>query len=360
MTPTRKQDEGFALAMVVFMLFAAAVAGVTGYQMVSAEASLADGNQNQSEALETAHGGLRRYVGEHIGIPGADSFKTFQNSGALTLKAVVTPKKVAKLNDSTDLYLLTSVGTVTDSRYPNSPATRTAYQYAQLNRRPVKRRAAFWSIENNLQMQNPSGSGLDGTENALDVKTGCPAGDTLNLTSVYGAIHTGTISGANAGSVLGSPRSDTSLVTNANVLSAEAVRWSVLKDATFPIPYDGTWPNFAAIPSDSFPVIRVSGNYTLDRDGRGALIVTGTFTQNGVNTWKGIILAGAVTNTSLTKGNGNPVSVQGMVLTGLNGTPNGNPLQIQRFDVKMYACYVRKANLALAYLSPINRSTWTY
>jgi hypothetical protein len=368
MTPTGKQDEGFALAMVVFMLFAAAVAGVTGYQLVSAEASLADGNQNQSEALETAHGGLRRYVGEHIGIPGTDSFKTFQNSGALTLKAVVTPKKVAKLNDSTDLYLLTSVGTVTDSRYPNSPATRTAYQYAQLNRRPVKTEAAFQTIQGTNNVGNNSGY-INGNAESVNngaaaavTKSNCPTGDTLNIGNVNSFGATGTAGNAAGNTTIPPLKSGyyQEAASGAALITAAGLNWTVLKNATFPIPRDGFWPDFAALPSDSFPVIRVTGNYDLDRSGRGALIVTGQFTSTAQNyTWKGIILAGDATTTGYT-GNGNGNLIQGALVSGLNNSAFGGTQSINRFQVNYWPCYVRKANLSLAYLTPVSRSTWTY
>ena len=66
--------SGFALAMVVFLLFAVAIAGLTGYQVVSVEATLASGNGDSDVALITANAGLHRYVGDRIGEPAADSF----------------------------------------------------------------------------------------------------------------------------------------------------------------------------------------------------------------------------------------------------------------------------------------------
>ena len=68
-TPWPAQDRGgFVMVMVVFLLFAVAVAGATGYQLVSAEAALASGAGEAQEALAAARAGLERYVGEHIGV----------------------------------------------------------------------------------------------------------------------------------------------------------------------------------------------------------------------------------------------------------------------------------------------------
>jgi hypothetical protein len=347
--PLRK-DRGFALALVVFLLFAASVAGMTGYQIVSAEASLAEGNENQDEALAVANAGIERYIGEHIGIPGASTYAV--GDGNVT----ITPKKVSKLNDSTDLYLLTAVGTVTDPRYPTSPAKRTVHEYAKLNRRPVKPRAIFMSTQNTINIDNPNGE-VDATVHPVSPAADCPANDANGLVGTGGVGSPGTAVGGPPGNLAGA---FVPLGSVAGVISAAGVRWSVLRDPTFPIPYDGTWPNFASIPADSFPVIRVNGNYTMDRSGRGTLIVTGNFYKAGGHEWSGIILAGGATSTSYDGGSGNGPAIRGMIVSGLNGTTFGGVQSLQRFHVRWYPCYVRKANLAIAYLSPVTASSWTF
>ena len=52
-----RRRDGFALAMAVFLLFAVAIAGLTGYQVVSVEATLASGNRDAGSALTIANGG---------------------------------------------------------------------------------------------------------------------------------------------------------------------------------------------------------------------------------------------------------------------------------------------------------------
>jgi hypothetical protein len=353
MAPIRDRgNRGFALALVVFLLFAAAVAGATGYQIVSSEASLAEGNESQDEALAVANAGMQRYVGEHIGIPGSSTYAV--GDGSVT----VTPKKMAKLNDSTDLYLLTAVGSVSDPRYPTSPATRTVRQYANLNRRPVKGRATFMSVQSTINIANPGGE-VDGTVHYnVSAAADCPANDTNNLNATAGVASPGTSTGG-PNPPIGSP-GFVSLGTIAGVISAAGVRWSVLEDPTFPVPYDGSWPNFSSIPSDSFPVIRVNGNYTLDRNGRGALIVTGNFSTAGDWDWEGIILVGGAATGSYSGGSGGGNTVKGMIVSGLDGTTFGGAQALTRFQARWFPCNVRKANLALAYLSPVSRSLWTY
>ena len=351
MTRPADRERGFALALVVFMLFAATVAGLTGYQLVSAEASLAEGSENQEEAMAVAEAGLKRYIGEHIGIPGSTTYAVGDGNVA------ITPRRVSEVNDSTDLYLLTAVGTVTDPRYPTSPATRTVRQYAKLNRRPVKARAAFMSIQTTVQVQSPNVE-VAGTVFYDNGTADCPAGDANGITAVAGVASAGTAASGNTAPT-GSP-AFTSLGSVNGVISAAALRWPILKDPTFPIPYDGTWPNFASIPSDSFPVIRVLGDYALDRNGRGTLIVTGHFVAAGTYEWRGIILVGNPASNAYDSGTNTGPVIKGLVVSGLDGAPfNGNQT-LRRLTVRWYPCYVRKANLALAYLTPVAASSWSY
>ena len=67
----------------------------------------------------------------------------------------MTPRKVAGLNDSTELYLLEAVGTVTDPNYPTSSSIRTIRQYAYLNTMPLRAVAALVAMENTVDLSAP-------------------------------------------------------------------------------------------------------------------------------------------------------------------------------------------------------------
>ena len=120
-------------------------------------------------------------------------------------------------------------------------------------------------------------------------------------------------------------------------------------------------PNFDALPADSFPVIRMNGDYTLNERGRGALIVTGIFSHAEDMRWSGIILAGSVNNTtSLVRSSGAKAEIRGVLVAGLDGIADigeGN-LHVERFEVLHNPCYVRKANRSLAYMTLIDGSRW--
>ena len=352
------EDSGFALAMVVFLLFAVAIAGLTGYQVVSVEATLASGNGDSDVALITANAGLHRYVGDRIGEPVPDSFLI--GGGRVT----VTPRKMAGLNDSTELYLLEAVGTVTDPNYPTSPSIRIIRQYANLNTMPVRAVAALITIENTVDfLDDWQVAGNDIAE----------PGDCVGVQgarfSIHGIAGTGT---AGIGTTQASPgnfrvspdRYQVGGGTAAEVVAATEVRWSVIKDPLFNIGvYDGVMPDFNAIPADSFPVIRMNGDYTLNQEGRGALIVTGFFSIGANMDWDGIILAGRINNaTSLVRTSSPRSELRGVLVAGLDRIQNfgGPDLLVEEFEIFHNPCYVRKANRSLAYLSLVDGSRWDF
>ena len=80
----RSDRGGFALVMVIFLLFAVALAGTTGYQLTSTEHELATGGEASEEALSVARAGIERYVGERIGVPSSTTFVSVSGSVTIT------------------------------------------------------------------------------------------------------------------------------------------------------------------------------------------------------------------------------------------------------------------------------------
>lgn len=346
------REGGFALAMVVLLLFTIAVAGATGYQLVSAEHELATGVEAQEEALAVARGGLERYVGEHIGVPGAPT--TFATGdGSVT----VTQQKILTLDDVTDVYLLQAVGTVTDRRYPSAPARRTIRQYAKLHTVPVRRKAALMAPNDNVTVALGSSAhptrvlGTDGSTAGQCVDAGGPG--VMAIAGSYGA----TVASGTDVTVTGGV-ADVGDVQA--LIDTVDVRWSALQDPDFTIPFnDGIWPDFSSIPSDSFPVIRVNGDFTAtsSRSGRGALIVTGRFAMDPGFSWDGIILAGSSTDLEASSAQGS--EVDGMVVAGLDGGSPGT-LTVRYVDLQYDECAVRDANRSLAYFELVDGARWEF
>ncbi|GMV04923.1 MAG: hypothetical protein AMXMBFR53_12030 [Gemmatimonadota bacterium] len=134
----RRDRGGFALALVVLMLFAIAVAGAAGYQVVSGEFTLAQQNRDGQEALAVARAGLYRFAAEQIGVLG-DSVSYAIGDGI----AAVTAQKVMEKDSLNHLYLIRSVGQVADARTPLLPATRTVATMAWHRLNPIPPKAAM-------------------------------------------------------------------------------------------------------------------------------------------------------------------------------------------------------------------------
>ena len=334
-----RDRQGFVMVMVVLLLFAVALAGATGYQLVRAEADLTSGGEEAQKALATARAGLERYVGEHVGEPG-DTASYLIGDGTVT----VTQRRLVEMDDSIELYVLEAIGEVADPRFPGSPARRTVRQHARLVLLPVNPIAALISNATQVVFDDDSESEAGGS---------CGYGP-----SVRGLANPGTYS-ENGGDL---DDGHIQLADFQALLDSIEVRWSVLTDPDFTIPdYDDVWPIFSGggkIPNDSFPVIRVNGDFVGDssRDGRGTLIVTGDFTVAPNFDWRGVILAGQ--STVLDAG-GNEAEIDGMLVTGLNGQAQAQ-LRLEEIEIDFRCNRVEDASRAIAYFALIEGTRWEF
>jgi len=340
---------GFALALVVFMLFAIAVAGATGYQVVSSEFSMAQQNRDGQEALAVARAGLYRFVAEQLG-PVGDSVSYAIGDGI----ASVTAQKVLQVDTLNDLYFIKSVGQVADARTPLLPAERTVGTYAYHRKNPITPKAAYVSTGGQLRIY---GNGapyyysywgrVDGADNATP--SDCTFGGTVPR---YGIATAGSVV-TYGGSYAGTPTGMVNLGSFNAVYDTVGIRWDILSDPSFPLEFDNDWPDFADLDADSFPIVRVKGDFTAwgsTYSGRGVLIVTGRLVIVNSFVWDGIILAGQFYYTS---GNSyNIPRINGMLVGGLS-----SPMSAQYIiygDLRYHSCNAYKANRALSYLELVD------
>ncbi len=136
----------------------------------------------------------------------------------------------------------------------------------------------------------------------------------------------------------------------AQIYDSVDIRWDVISDPAFPVDFDGVQPNWASLPSDSFPVVRVHGYFNPGSSwsGRGLLIVNGELDASSSFSWNGIILAGSVDD--IHEG-----TVRGMLVAGLDG-PNPYTTVYWRGTIRYYPCHVYKANESLSYLELIDNT----
>ncbi len=342
--PATDSDEGgFALALVVLLLFAVAVAGATGYQVISTEAFQSQQAAETGQALAVAQGGLDWFIGGQRGLV-PDSMTYNINGGT----ALLTTRKVATLSSEEDLYLVRSEGTFTDRRYPRIPARRVVSRYAVYHKVPLNAFAPVVTTSNRVRVNQYAN--VNGTDHAWSgLCPGAPAAPLAGVAARSNVQETG------GGVIVGSPPGLT-LGNFSAVVDSVGLAWDVYSDPTFPVDFDDAWPNFSSLPSDSFPVLRQNGDFAPNwtRSGRGVLIVTGTLRIPNFSFWywDGIVMAGDLADVpqwgfwtlegALVAGQGSAMSNWDM--------DNGN--------IDYHSCYVLKAGLSLAHLTPASNSWW--
>jgi hypothetical protein len=333
--PRSVERGGFVLVFVVMMLFAISVASATGYIVVNTEFDMARYSDEGSEALSVARAGLHRFVSEQLGVVG-DSVSYAVGTGV----ALVTTRKLAVVDSDTDLYYVRSEGSVSNIFTPSSPARRVVGAYAYHHRRPLPTLAAFVAT---AASAGAGDGGVDGIVTGNDQNTNSDCTAATGSSNIVGAI--ARTSTESSGTLQGSPPSRT-LGSYAAIYDSVGLRWDVLSHPSFPVDFENVQPNWGSIPSDSFPVVRVTSTPFTGSgwDGRGVLIVTGEFDANSSFYWNGIVLAGAIDDNI--EGH-----VNGMVVAGLSAENPKSPVVFESGGwVRHYSCYVWEANESLSYL----------
>ena len=278
--PVADRRRGFVLAFVVMMLFAISGAGAAEYLIVRSEFAMAKSSAQSAEALAVARAGLHRFAAEQFGVVG-DSVLYQIGDGLVT----VTSRKLMEQDSITHLYYIRSEAQVSDIFSSQIPATRVVAAYAIHHVRPLAHHGTVMVAVNEI---NLGGGGTDA--HGVDSSTvgDCAGG---GASAITGGI---TLTNVQGGNVQGSPAEEawgTSQTFNDSV----GLRWDVLSDSNFVVDFHTTTPpDFGALPADSYPVTRYPGSnsFTSAWNGRGVLIVTGTFHSTDSFRWEGIILAG--------------------------------------------------------------------
>ena len=334
-------EGGFALALVVLILFAIGAAGTAGYQIVRSEALQAQLAGEAAQALAVAEAGLQWFTASQGGTV-TDTATHLVNGGT----ARISTRKVVALSPREDLFLITARGTVTDPRRPRLPAARTVSHYAIHSRMPLRPLGALVTTAPRVRVR--ATGVVDGTDHSHAGQ--CP---TVPSLSVAGVVARANVQAVGGGMVAGAP-ADITLGSFGNVVAAVGLPWDLLRDPSFPVEYDDRWPSFATLGEDAFPAIRVTGDFsaTGDRSGRGLLVVTGTLKvpANSQWHWKGIVLAGDLEAIGPTTA----FTLEGMLVAG-QGSRMDN-WDMDSGTVAFHSCYAYRAGAAIARLTPLANS----
>jgi len=341
---TERGASGFALVVVVFLLFAIGVASATGYTVVSLEADMSVQGEEATEARTIARAGLERYFGEHIGIPTDTTVYAIGNGTVYVSARRVAPADAA---DGVWSYVVTATAEVSNLSSAEAPARATVRQSARLHEEPIARTGALLASYANLDFDgNVDVSGLDAGGGT------CPG----SSENIHGVAHRGSLVTSGPANVVGAPTPGVDLGSHSAVFDTAGIRWDVLTDPTFPVDHVNSIPGWGFAAED-YPVIRWEGNLNAGpwHSGQGVLIVTGELAVNFLFIWEGVILAGELDSSS---SGFDWLQVRGMVVGGLNG---GGPNltydnSIRGPDVRYDRCAALAGSNALAYWEPLQNT----
>jgi hypothetical protein len=304
-SPRAMNRPGFAIPTALLVSLVLLVMLTASFSLVSSERKVVDDGRAELDAEAIAEAGLEQFLANRrsfgfTGIPAvSESTRVVMGHGYADVVLTQLRPQVGSLPP---LYLVKSHGVRTVKQVANAPdAERTVAEYAKWKNGTIATNAAFTSLTG-IQKYGGAGtiSGVDacGGPSAAGVAVPTPPGYSQD-----------------GGALIpdGSPNI-LSLGTQQQAIDGTNMDWqgvvngtSFTPDVSLPAQ---SWPDFQN--PNSYPTIKVTGNYALPTSGRGLLIVTGDLTINGALHWDGVILVGGTLIA-----NGNDV-VDGAVMSGLN------------------------------------------
>ena len=301
--------RGAALPVVILLMVILALSLTAAFTINANESRVNDNQQEQIEAFALAESGRERYLVDRaaFGLNGepaaAESIRVVLSGGY----ADVVVRRIRQSNGGIPgLYGLRSTGVRTNPRMPGQPAaTRTVGQIFKWENGTMSVPGAWTSLS------GINKNGGSGEFNGVDECGVLPPVAGVAVPAAPGYTQSGGTSipaGIPPIKDLGpQPASnDSARVDWAGVLNGSSLT------PTVSVPPQ-SFPTAAQFADTSFwPIIKVTGDLALPNSGRGILIVTGSFTIGGGQSWDGIMLVGGTVTS-----NGS-TTIRGAAVSGLN------------------------------------------
>lgn len=349
------ERRGFAIPIAVLVIAVLTIMIAGGFSLVSAERRSVADQKSQMNAFRIAEQGLEIFLvrrdslmkgkPSYSKVPGAipDTAKILMEGGY----AEVTLTRLRPVRGTqAGLYVVRSKGVETANAYNGSPqGVRTVAQYALWEPAGMQVLAG-WTALSGIQQ-----NGGAGTLGGVDL-----CGDSATLAGVVVPLSPGYTGQTIA---VGNPPVDTIPAPDSVAIDWNAIVNLNQIEPTLVFP-GASWPtaqmeaSYADTSSRYYPIIRANGDFVLQSNGTGMLIVTGQLILNGNVGWRGVILVG---NDITANGNNN---VQGATVSGLNlklgtyvkgATSNGTK------QYNYNSCEVAKATTTMGALVTL-RNTW--
>jgi hypothetical protein len=326
--------------MVLIALVGLTAMAAAGIALTGNEVRVSENVDSSMRAFYAADAGLRAYLGSSAD---GSSDATFTIDG---MTVNVASDTMVALADGRVLYEITATAGLAAGP-GGSRASRSVRTLAVYSDGSIDVPASFTAPAGLLK--NGSTGTISGQDWATAGDPNCPDSPKSDIAGVK--VPPSGYSQAGGGDLVptGDPPVDDG-ATAEEILQDMGIDWEsvttgglVAPDYTIP---PDTWPSFASLPADEWPVIYVDGNASVSpsNSGRGTLIVTGNLEMNGTFTWDGAVLVGGYITS-----NGYQI-VQGATVSGLNmllgesvpSTDIGNGNKV----FKYHSCYLKQATQA--------------
>lgn len=301
-------ERGAALMIVLVALVGLTALAAAGMVLTETELRATENQEAGTTAFYVAEAGLQQYLGTRDHATTTDTF-TYA-----TGMAVVQGEKVLDMPGDRVLYRVRSQSTYTPPE--GGTASRTVSRLAIYSEGSIVAKAGYASGSGLLKTGN-AGT-LSGFDQATAGNPNCPNSPAPAVAGVA-VPPTGYVQSGGGGSLV--PDGDPAVYeapTSLDLLISTGVPWNKVVNEgllapDYTVPPD-SWPNFASLPADEWPVVYVNGNIELGPgdSGRGTLIVRRNLTLDGNFDWDGLLLVGGYLTS-----NGYQ-TVEGATITGLN------------------------------------------
>jgi type II secretory pathway pseudopilin PulG len=352
MTPSVRNDRGFALPAVIFLVALLTLLLTSGLSRVQADRQIAEASEATAQAFAIAQSGMQNYMSTLTNRPpDGDSVRVNLTGGY----ANVIAQLVRNPSDTTEntLYLVRSTGFVINPLAGAIiQAQRSVAQFADWQTGSIELRGAL-TAANGFRVEGAGSRRFSGIDSLI---TGC-----VPLQPPIPGIRTSSVTGGGAASQVGNPgliqEGDANSLTIANETEID---WAGTLSADFIPDYTSYQPW-----DMTYPIQRVAGNLTIGSTSisTGILVVPGDLVVNPfLWVFQGIILVGGrlVVNSDI-------VFMEGLVVTGLNHQFGQNPSRTlvdvgnSYLRVNYRQCYVQNALNALRGMAPVANAwqdTW--
>jgi hypothetical protein len=332
-------ERGAALVIVLIALVGLTALAAAGMVTTGSDLKIASNMDASTRAFYAADAGLKTFIGSNTdGTSGA----TYVNDSLTTV--TVTPVKLTEIEGGRVLYRITSTATYVQA--PGDTASRSISQVAIFSDGSIAVPASFTSAAGFIK--SGDAGVISGQDWATSGNPKCPKSPKPAVAGVKvppsGYSQSGGIPVPD-----GDPPIDEGQ-TGEEMLKSMGLDWDGVVNGgligpDYTVPPD-SWPNFATLPADEWPVIYVEDNIALSpsNTGRGTLIVRNNLTMNGSFNWDGAILVGGYITS-----NGYQ-TVEGATVAGLNillgetvaATDIGNGNKV----FKYHSCKLKQATQA--------------